>query len=607
MGSRSKLDSSILLEFFPRWKSARESKSRTQAGEVFSELQSLTGLSKATLHRLFDKWLAGENILNIAERKATRKKTVVSEIELEHRKKVALTISALQKATDVGKNGKPISRQRAIEIALASGHLTEDDVKHHSTIGRWQNQLGISVRQIRQNTRQERSAKHIDYKFANNVWSLDATVWDGYFLNLAKWTFEKRPATLTKNDNHELEYMEKNQLAKVWVYYGVDCFSGLFWAKAYIPTKSEKAKYGGENSEDMLNFLNELFLSKKQIEISEEIYQIFGQGANNIRQMPLEGRPTHILVDNGSPCNTKLRGFLTRLGVVVDTHMPGNPRAKKAESIISASKRAIENSLNLLTRAKIGSIDKLNYFLQASIYNYCQNNGQIQKFMKSALDYPIKSLSLTNLRDALVEHRPRKVNRYGEVSVAWDKRSGKQIYYVGKPGDNISVGTEVHVFRDIEGNVCAQDIGTLKIYKCGLSVKENTTEYGEFNSAPDSEADKLRKVVDIESVRIKRSIDITHIIETPKPIVQFPARSVAMESASIVPPEQFESIDEAKTYIVMATGTGFDQLSEKMRYAIEHSFESIFTATGSIDSGFVLMCVNKIREEQNNLRKKIGG
>jgi hypothetical protein len=178
---------------------------------------------------------------------------------------------------------------------------------------------------------------------------------------------------------------------------------------------------------------------------------------------------------------------------------------------------------------------------------------------------------------------------------------------VGKPGDNIPIGTKVHVFRDIEGNVCAQDIQTLKIYKCGLSVKENTTEYGEFHSAPDSDADKLRKVVSIESVRIKRSIDITHVIPTPKPIVQFPAKSQAMESTSIVPPEQFESVDEAKTYIVMATGIGFDSLSEKMRYAIEHSLESIFTATGLIDSGFVLMCVNKIREEQNILKQKIGG
>jgi hypothetical protein len=607
MGSRSKLDSSILLEFFPRWKIARESKSRTQAGEVFSELQSLTGLSKATLHRLFDKWLKGENLLNIAERKSIRQKNVVSEIELEHRKKVALTISALQKASDIGKNGKPISRQRAIEIAIASGHLTEEDVKHHSTIGRWQTSLGISTRQLKQNTRQERSAKHIDYKFANNVWSLDATVWDGYFLNLAKWTFEKRPATLTKGDNHELDYMAKNQLAKVWIYYGVDCFSGLFWARAFIPTKSEAAKYGGENSTDMLEFINELFLSKKEIEISDEIYTIFGQGANNIKQMPLEGRPNHILVDNGSPCNTRLRGFLTRLGIAVDTHMPGNPRAKKAESIISASKRAIENSLNLLTRAKIGSIEKLNYFLQASIYNYCQNNGQIQKFLKSCLDYPIKSLSLTNLRDALVEHRPRKTNKYGEVSVAWDRNSGSQVYYVGQPGQNIPVGTEVHVYRDVDGNVCAQNIQTLEIYKCGLSVRDNSTEYGEFVGHTDSEADKLRKVVDIESVRIKRSIDITHVISTPKPIIQFPARSVNTESSSIVPPEFFQSVEEAKTYIVMQSGVGFNDLPEKLSYAIEHSLESIFTATGQIESSFVVLCVNKIRTEINLLKQKIGG
>ena len=605
---RSKLDSTLLMDYFPRWRDARQAGNKKSAGSIYREMQNLTGLSKATLCRLFDRWMQGDNLHEIADRKKRKQKVnSAKELELQRRKEVAIVISSLQKATDRGKNGKPIGRKQAIEIALNSGHITEEDLKHESTIGRWQRNLGISVRQIKQNTRQEKSAKHIDYKFANNVFSVDATVWDGYFLNTAKWSFEKRPATLTRGDNHEIDYMEKNHLVKVWIYYLVDCYSGLFWAKAFIPTKSAGAKYGGENSEDMLNFLLECFLPKRELQIDPEIYSIFGDGANNIKQMPLEGIPNYMYVDNGSPCNTKLKPFLNRLNIQVDTQMVGNPRTKKAESIISASKRSIENLLNLLTRAKIGSVEKLNYFLQASIYNHCHSNSQIQKYLKSALENPIRSVHMGNLRDALVERRERVVNNYGEISVAWDKQTGSQKYYVGKPGDNIPVGTKVHVFRDLDLNVCAQDLNTLKIYKCGLSVDANNVEYGTFRDAPDSEADKLRKVVDIESVRIKKSIDITHIIPTPKPIVQFPARSKPVETESIVAPEYFSTIEEAKTYIVTAIGMGLDRVSAKLREAIEHSLESILLSTDRIDSGFVLLCVNKIREEQNKLKQKIGG
>ncbi len=607
MSQRSKLDSGILLEFFPEWKSARENKNKALAGSISKKIQNLTGLSTATLCRLFDRWLQGDNLYKISERKNKKKISTVKALEIEKRKEVSMVISSLQKASDIGKNGKPISRQRAIEIALASGHIAEEDVRHSSTIARWQNSLGITMRQFKENSRQNKSAIHLDYEFANNVFSVDATVWDGYFLNLAKWTFEKRPATLPKGDNHEQDHMDKNQLVKVWIYYLVDCHSGLFWAKAYIPTKSATAKYGGENSADMLDFLMECFLSKREIWIADVIYSIFGENANCLKQMPIEGIANHILVDNGSPCNTKLKPFLTRLKIKVDTHMVGNPRAKKAESIISASKRAIENSLNLLTRAKIGSIDKLNYFLQASIYNHCRINGQIQKYLQSALEKPIRSVKLGNLRDALVEHKPRVINNYGEISVTWSKITGRQIYFVGKRGENIAVGTSVHVFRDLDGNVCAQDNATLKIYTCELSERVNNVVYGNFKSAPFSEADNLRKEVEVQSVGIKRTIDITHVIPVPKPIIQFPVRSIPVESSSIVPPEYFASVNEAKTFIVLTSGIGFDTVSVKLREAIEHSLESIYIAAGTIESSFVLMCVNKIREEQANLSKKIGG
>jgi hypothetical protein len=147
-------------------------------------------------------------------------------------------------------------------------------------------------------------------------------------------------------------------------------------------------------------------------------------------------------------------------------------------------------------------------------------------------------------------------------------------------------------------------LGTLKVYKC---EPWESIDFGKYNGVPDSEEDTLRKVVDLESVRIRKTIDVTHVTGTPKPVIQFPARSTSVETSSIGPPQTFESVDEAKEYIVMTVGIGFDQMRPDLKKAIGNSLESIHTINGFIESSFVLLCVNKIREEQSNLRRKIGG
>ncbi|MCX8000468.1 MAG: hypothetical protein N3A69_16200, partial [Leptospiraceae bacterium] len=121
----------------------------------------------------------------------------------------------------------------------------------------------------------------------------------------------------------------------------------------------------------------------------------------------------------------------------------------------------------------------------------------------------------------------------------------------------------------------------------------------EFRGHKDNEEDKLRKVVDIRSKEIKRAIDITHVVPNPSPIIPFKPKTETIETNSIVPPEFFSSVDEAKTFIFMNTGVGFDEMDVKLKDAIEKSLENIYGALGKIDSNFVLLCVNKIQESKN--------
>ena len=232
MGSSS-LDPSLLLDFFPRWKIARESKSKVDASNLVKQLEKLTGLSRATLFRKFNRWLKGQSIFDVAKNKNQQKKiSLTKEIEKRKRKEVALKVSGLQRASQKGKRVKQISVERAVRILVRIGQLENEYLDiHHGTISRWQNEFNLSMKDFVKHQPQNRIAFDMrdSYEFANQVFSVDASVLDKYFLNLSSGKFSTRPIYMPKGDNHEQDYLNKNGLVKIWIYYLLDCYSGAYW------------------------------------------------------------------------------------------------------------------------------------------------------------------------------------------------------------------------------------------------------------------------------------------------------------------------------------------------------------------------------------------
>jgi hypothetical protein len=603
MGRRSKLDYSLLLEFFPRWK---ESRGTRKAGEIVRQLIHLTGLSKVALNDKFNKWLKGENLFDLAEAKRKREKNKQKEQEWAHRKEIAMMVSALQRSSQKGKRTKQISVERALRILIRIGKLIPEEVPTASTVRRWQKEFNITMKDFFKHQPQNRIAHMVNYKYSNHVFSVDASVLDKYFLNLNRMKFEKRPSYMPKGDNHESEYMEKNNLVKVWVYYALDCYSGSYWLKAFIPTKREGAKYGGENSTDMRDFLIETFLDKRSLDISSEASDIFGKSVSHLKNVPLNGVPEVIYCDNGSPCNTALRPFLNRLGIKVVTHYPGNPRAKPVEALISQTKKVIETQLGLLEDSQLRNMEILNFILQAASYNHCHSKGRYTKYLQSALVKPIQSIAMNDIRNALLEERERVIDNYGNVKIAWD-REGSKTYKIGYPGDNIHPGTRVYIYRDIHSNVFARDMVTLKIYKAELLIEGKSGQ--EFGTKPRVESSSivlLHKEIDQEGNRLRKTLTIRDVVDPIEPIFTMPPRSLQKRVDSLIPPEEIPTVEEAKEFIVLGTGVGLNVLSQETARFVHHALELEFLQRRSIRGELCRIIINRIIDEQTNYLKKTG-
>ncbi len=605
------LDPSLLLDFFPRWKIARESKSKSEISALVDSLERLTGLSTATIYRKFERWLKGQSIFDVAQNKNIQKKiSITKQIEKQKRKEVALKVSGLQRASQKGKRVKQISVARAVRILVRIGQLESKYLDiDNSTVTRWQNEFNLSMKDFMKHQPQNRIAFDMrdSYEFANQVFSVDASVLDKYFLNLNSGKFSTRPIYLPKGDNHEQDYLNKNGLVKIWVYYALDCYSGAYWLKAYIPYKSESAKYGGENSVDMRDFLIECFLNKSQLEISSNAKSIFGESAKHLMNAPLQGIPEWVYSDNGSPCNTALKPFLTNLGIKVKTHHHTNPRAKPIEAKISATKKVIESQLNLLTDKQIGSVEVLNYILQAAAYNDCHQKKYYQKYLQSALQKPIQTVSLFDLQNAQIIERQRTINNYGMVSVQWKANTKSFEYVVGKPGDNIHPGEKVYVYKNIHGEVFARNLQTLEIVKCVDKADVQASPFGKRERIEASNIVQLHKEADVIGEQLKRSLTITDVVDPIEQMLVMPAKNTPAQITPIVPPPEFDSVEQAKEYIVFSTGISFNLMSENLYKIVTHSLELEFANLGYIRDEMVLALNKKVLDLTKISKQNLGG
>ncbi|MCB1172169.1 MAG: DDE-type integrase/transposase/recombinase [Leptospiraceae bacterium] len=494
-----------------------------------------SGLCVQTVYRKFQALKNGRDASRVSKSGGRGEQKIT-----EQERHICMQIAAVKEATAVGKNSYVLSTERAIEIAFKEGLI--DQLYSRTWVERRFKKMGISHKSFNMPGASVRlAASH-----ANQVWLADATPLNKYYLNKKGVVVEKRGLVALK-DKHLDDALRRDGLQKIWVYYVVDMFSHVYYMRAFAPVAlTEGAKNGGENSIDWRAFFIECFLEKEDDRI------------------PFHGLPGIIYSDKGSGLTSGIVGdLLRRLNITPETHMPGNSRAKgRVEGRISGFKRSFEPILNL---TEIPNLERLQYFITAWSVHDNQKSGHYAKWHKSALAVPIRKVNRKNIQDATLKVIERVVDNYGCVSI------NNEQFFIAPDSDLI--GRRLEIYTDLNGNRTAWDARDKRSFTCQAGGPR-TTEFGQFKSFGDSEADRTRKEVLDESKKILKAINFHSLLPDESNITAFPIEGEAVQTHSPIEPDQFENPADARLHMTIKTGWRFDELPEDTRLAVEQGLES---------------------------------
>lgn len=181
----------------------------------------------------------------------------------------------------------------AITLLRETGHLTSPAA--YATFCRQLRAQGLSVKQLKQPTPfRYRASAH-----PNAEWQLDASNCVQYFLDAQG--LGERDIAMQLHKNHPAEFRKIRQ--ELLRYIVGDHASGMYLMQYRYAA--------GETAQDTLDVFCEAILPK-----AHSSYQF-------------HGAPFRLLVDRGSLARAQLsQQFLAMMGIELDTHLPGNPRAK---------------------------------------------------------------------------------------------------------------------------------------------------------------------------------------------------------------------------------------------------------------------------------------
>jgi hypothetical protein len=573
------MDPVILHEFYNQWKSyPPKSKGR---GEVVKTM-CLTGMYPSTAHKKLAQIDNGASVYD-ASRGLKRGKARRTEAEINRDKHDAKQIAGL--IASFNRKGHSMSFDRAAELAFSEGLVSRLYDRHW--VARKFKEFKLEPKRMNA----EKRAVSFRAEYPLHCVMVDASPADQVFFSLEKKRFELHPE-LFRLDTHFEDHLEKAKLTKVYVYVAVDIFSKAYYVRYYAPAPiGGQSRYGGENATDWFDFLTRLFYEKDPVYLHGKRYDV-----------PLFGVPTMIYSDKGSGL-TSLSEFMSRLTIRFETHQKGSPRAKGAvERRIGAWKQQMER---ILIREFISDLEELRTWSDQWMYADNYKKGFYQEFIDGTKLHPIRTCSPKNVHDATVGVKTRIVTKYHTVNFLGGE------YLVNDP--DILPGQKVKVFESLTGSIMIQTPAN-KLVPVNLAKKGPVTvipgsyEFndGHKNLISDTEQDRIEAIIMGNQAKRALTLDSMRPVIPEDNLRLMPIRkTVAIETHSSFPPEQFTTTESARLWLINETGVTDDMLSDDLRKRIYSGFDALVENDLPIPAEIVLRFRNIIQEHLNNLQKQI--
>ncbi|MBN2157889.1 MAG: DDE-type integrase/transposase/recombinase [Spirochaetes bacterium] len=564
----------LLVEYLRRYKTAAGKAGRGNAIRWFMER---TGASWSTANGVMKKLLRGERVADIARARQARKKRK-NDLERAREKRDALVIHGIKSRP--GKDKKWIPTDRALEIAGEMG-LVPYGKYTRSTMDRILDRLGLNFR----SAGIEPMAHRITAEYPGQVYLVDATTMDQYYMSL-DMTVERYDAP--RGDQHLDDYLRKNELVKIWVYYLVDMYSKAFLPFPVIPLKkSADSKNGGENADDWLDALSFFFLPKRGLPSPLD------SRSHPLADCPVEGIPTILMCDMGSGIgkSSRVNDMCRHLGITIKTHMPGKPSSKGGvESRIGAFKRRFESQLNDVV---IRDINQLVYFYLASAHWWNHKQGYYAKWMKGVSSHPIIRVDVSNLQDAMVSNIVRTVNGFGCVKI-----DGHD-WFVTPDGKYRNTKATIYRPPARDGNLrYIAELYDGAVVECSNGIPEHP--FMEIKSHKKTDGDRNREEGRLYAKSINRMMTFDDILPRQEEtnVVRMPSPSRGIETHSPAAPESFDSIERAWRWILNQTGLFKEDLSDKTCETIQNLLEIAIEKNGAITSDVAIALANLVNQNK---------
>jgi len=418
---------------------------------------------------------------------------------------------------------------------------------------------------------------------------VDATPIDCYYLRL-DLHIEKH--NIDSADKHLDDFLKREGLYKIWVYYFVDMYSKAFLALpiAALP-KGKGSKNAGESADTWLEALKFFMLPKYNLPSP------LPHKPAPLKDCPIHGRPDILFCDRGSGIGTSklINNVMYNLGVRIVTHLPKNPSAKGAvEGRISAFKRRYEALIN---PKLIKTINELQYFYLSWSHYHNKESGAYDRFVGGIHTMPLIQLSEQNFQDAMVEKIIRTIDEYGCISI-----DNKKLFVTH---NEYYKHTKVQVYRSYSRSGSMRyyvDLGG-KIVEC-LDSGPKSHSFDTITSFPVSQGAKNRKAVAELSQIFKQQELFDDILpKLDSKIHYFPHKNVTPAQVhSPIAPETFSNPESAINWILHQTGLLYEQLPPEDRNTIQSTFSLLMRTEGHIKGSICVDLANALISHKEELK-----
>ena len=446
----------IIVEMARNWEAMTAGERRKEVAQLAGEY----GVSESTVYRRVNVFLReGRRVVTGSRgpRNDRGKPRGCGPEELQGYVQIVMGLKSLdpnQPDKRVPNPNKTMSTERAIEIAERLGRVPEG-VLSARTVNRWAHLWQITPQDICA----PGAAVKLESLHPNHVHVIDFSVCEQYYLRDSDGKVMERTWTYPGKPNEAKK--------KIWAFALVDHYSTVKWIRYFLSP--------GESSRILYQGIVEAWEKK------------------NDSKFPFHGAPTMIYADKGSALKAgMIDNLLQALGVKVEKHMPGNPRAKgMVESAFAHFQKGFESELRLCPASSLEALNERAYNWLVT-HNWSvpstgsgtgagsvSGKSRFQIWQEITTEQLLEMPSSDILRRVTATNVIRTVDAYSSI------RYGNEVY--GVPED--LVGRKVRVWTNIDGGLSVQDVESGEMFPTG---DRKTAVFGEFRSHKKTDAERMQ-------------------------------------------------------------------------------------------------------------------